>query len=242
MLSILERNETERQTEKKPALVRLQQVLSTPPDGTVEGPAPAGLTCEGQSKPAMAGPAPISATPRVVPPLAPVPVPPAAANIERDDAGSPEFQDFAQQFARSFLDGISHAMKDAHALLTQDRQRMETALKELESGLRDMETVRQEVVRLRERVDALGEGRDQTSGRLGQIEDKLRGSSGAMHTLEEARRRIEERLELQAGAIRILHNTVHSRNDELGKLFSGLQALQTLAADATRPTALPADL
>jgi polyhydroxyalkanoate synthesis regulator phasin/uncharacterized coiled-coil protein SlyX len=169
-------------------------------------------------------------------------VAPAALDAECRGAGSPEFQHFAEQFAVSFLEDVTRVMRDAHALLTQDRRRVEAVLDDLTRSLWNAETVRSEMVRLRERLDFLEQGRKQLADNFRQVEDSLSVSSSASSSLQRSHLQLERRLALQAGAIRTLHTAVGSREDLLDRILSTLQAMQIPVGEAAGSESVRHDL
>lgn len=239
MLSIMDLHPPELQSEKKASLARLQKVLSTPRYESAEEPTSAEGARERQLMHETAGSADVGWEAPVSPPLSPAPVAPAVVAAECRGAGSPEFQHFAEQFAVSILENVTRVMRDAHALLTQDRRRVEAALDDLTRSLWDAETVRSEVLRLSERLESLEQGRKQLADKLGHAEDSLSVSSSALSAFQSGHLQVERRLALQAGAIRTLHSAIGSREDLLDRILSTLQALQTPAGEAAGSQSLP---
>lgn len=233
MLSIVDLYPSELQSEKKAYLARLQKVLSTPRYESAEEPASPAFARERQFMHETAGSEPIRWEPPVNPPLPPAPAAPAVVDAECSGAGTPEFQHFAEQCAVSLLHDVTRVMSDAHALLTQDRRRVEAALDDLTRTLWDDQTARSEMVRLHEMLESLEAGREQLAEKLGLAEDSLGASSIAWTEFQSGRLQAERRLASQAEAIRTLHSAVGSREDLLDRFLSSLQALQIPAGAAT---------
>jgi uncharacterized protein YukE len=242
MLSILESNEPVVPAEKKMNITRLQQVLGVRPLAEGEEPSTAVVNHDEISVSKANGPVSLPWAPSAAPPRPPAAVPPAAAVWERSETGSPELQQFAEQFARNFLGSLSGVFKDVQALLTEDRNRLSAALEELRRNSRDTEALRSEIVSLRQKVESVEEGRQQLANRLRQAEENLSRSAGAAQSYQETRQQIEKRLELQAGAIRTLNDAVGSRDERLNRLLAALQAIDGAAAEAAVPRTLPNDL
>lgn len=243
MLSIFEdKTLLTSEPEKRPTRDRLQEVLGGRPVAVAEEPATVEVTSDDLAPPKAASPVPFPWEPKTTTPRPHAPAAPAAAGPQRSDSASPELQQFADQFARTFLESLSWVMKDVQALLSEDRKRLAAALDELRMNSRDAEAVRGEMDSLRLKVGALENGRQQLTSRLDQVEQNLSRSSGALHAFEETRPQIEKRLDLQAGAIRSLHDAVQSRDERLGQLLSTFQAMQTAAAGAVAPKALSNEL
>jgi hypothetical protein len=232
MLSIMDLHPTEPQSEKMASLTRLQKVLSTPRYESAEEPTSAACARERQFMHETAGSADVGWEPPVNPPLPPALAAPAAVDAECSGSGTPEFQHFAEQFAVSFLEDVTRVMRDAHALLTQDRRRVEAALDDLTRSLWDAQTVRSEMVRLREMLESLEQGREQLADKLGHAEDSLSASSSALSAFQSSRLQAERRLALQAGAIRTLHSAIGSREDLLDRILSTFQAVETPTGEA----------
>ena len=242
MLSILEPNKPVVQPEKKITIAHLQHVLGARPLAAREEPGSAIKTRDEILASHADGPVRLPWEPSAAPPRPSTPVAPAAAHPERSETCSPELQQFAEQFARSFLGSLSGVFKDVQALLTEDRSRLSAVLDELRGNSRDSEAQRSEIVSLRQKVESLEEGRQQLANRLRQAEENLSRFAGAMQTYQETRLQIEKRLELQAGAIRTLNDAVRSRDERLNNLVSTLQAIETAAGEATVPRTLADDL
>lgn len=222
MFSIFDHHETTAESERKLTLGRLQQVLEESPPASAEEPPTATAT---------------AATPG--PPVRAVPV---VADPQPSETASIELQQFAEQFARGFLETLTRVMKDVQALLTEDRKRLGTAMEELRTNSRDVQAVRLDVTNLRLKVEAMENDRNQLTSKLDRAEQNLDRASGALRTFEETRSQVEKRLDLHAGAIRSLHDAVQSRDENLGRLLATLQAVQTAAAGATVPKALSSNL
>ena len=169
MLSIFDRKEPETQTEKKPTLDRLQNVLGPQPNAAAQNQA-----------------APEAAAPRD-----------ARAEVPKPS----EFQRVAEQFTRSFLDCLTQAVQEIHTLVAEDRRRLEA--------------LQREVMELSQRVDSLISGQPDQIG---------------------------QRLELQAGVIRTLHNSLQAREERLDRILSSFQALQSISGGVSAPSSLPENL
>lgn len=161
MLSIFDHTEPETQTEKKPTLDRLQNVLG----------------------PRYNTAAPNQAAPVVVgeerrPPRIETPPTVAALRDGREEAPHPsEFQRVAEQFTRSFLDCLTQAVQEIYTLVAEDRGRLEALHREL--------------LELSQRVDSLLNGhQEQIEKRLELQAGVIRALHSSLQTREERLDRI----------------------------------------------------
>jgi hypothetical protein len=229
MLSIFDHKESEPQPDKKPTLDRLQHVL---------GPQRATATQDRAAAPAaVAEQPPVRPTP--VPPTswqrkpAPQrqetpPAPVATREERKPDANPAELQQFAEQFTRSFQDGLSQAVKDIYTLVAEDRRRVETLHNELDEASQS--------------IGSLVSAQQELAAMVGKAEDAVSIFSSATHATQDQQEQTEKRLELQAGVIRALHSMMQSQEERLDKILASFQALQSVSGETSASKTLPAGL
>jgi chromosome segregation ATPase len=159
-------------------------------------------------------------------------------------SGSPEFQQFAEQFMRSFLGGLSGAVKEINSLVSEDRRKLEEVFDFFARTSREVESVRGDIAALARTVETFAKSQDELATRIAKADEAIRNLSNASDAQEQVQQ-LDRRLELQAGVIRTLHNAVHAREERLERLLGAFQGLHALAADSAgssrRPT-LPEEM
>lgn len=256
MLHIFDQKEFEPQPDRKQTLNRLQNVLGGERRPGSDGPPAPGAAATAAPPPAEKAPATPPAWARKQsqnrpePPQAqPPPLPPSPAPIARHEplpavSGSPEFQQFSEQFMRSFLGGLSGAVKEINSLVSEDRRKLAEVFDFFARTSREVESVREEVAGLARTVETFAKSQDDLATRIAKADEAIR-SLGAASDDREQMQQLDRRLELQAGVIRTLHNAVHAREERLERLLGAFQGLHALAADSPgsgRRTALPEEM
>ena len=255
MLHIFDQKEFEPPPDRKQTLNRLQNVLGVerrpggddtpavaaavvtgPPAEKAPGAPPAWARKQAQNRPEP---------PRTQPPPPPPPtVPDARQEHVPEVSGSPEFQQFAEQFMRSFLGGLSGAVKEINSLVSEDRRKLEEVFDFFARTSREVESVRGDIAALARKVETFAKSQDELSARIALADDALRSLGNSSNGQEQVQQ-LDRRLELQAGVIRTLHNAVHAREERLERLMGAFQGLHALAADspgsARRPS-LPEEM
>lgn len=147
------------QPEKKPTLDRLQNVL---------GPRYVTAVQNRTAPPAVAE--------ELRPQRLETPLVAAALREAREEAPNPsEFQRSAEQFTRSFVDGLTQALQGIYTLVAEDRGRLEA--------------LHREVLELSRKFDSLSNGQQE------QIEKRLELQAGAIRALHSSLMGREERLD-----------------------------------------------
>jgi hypothetical protein len=258
MLHIFDQKEFEPQPDRKQTLNRLQNVLGAERrPGTDGPPAPgAAATLAGPPVEKASGTPPAWARkqpqirpepPRTQPQPLPPPPPPAAPVARQEPlpevSGSPEFQQFAEQFMRSFLGGLSGAVKEINSLVSEDRRKLEEVFDFFARTSREVESVRGDIAALARTVETFAKSQDELATRIAKADETIRSLGNAPDNQEQVQQ-LDRRLELQAGVIRTLHNAVHAREERLERLLGAFQGLHALAADSSgsRRPALPEEM
>jgi hypothetical protein len=256
MLHIFDQKEFEPQPDRKQTLNRLQNVLGAERRSASEGasapgavvvtelPAekPPGTPPAWARKQAQTRPEP----PRTQPPAPPPPVAPARMERVPEVSGSPEFQKFAEQFMRSFLGGLSGAVKEINSLVTEDRHKLEEVFDFFARTSREVESLRGDLAALARTVETLAKSQDELANRVAQSDEALLSFGNSSNNQEQVKQ-LDRRLELQAGVIRTLHHAMQAREERLERLMGAFQGLHALAADSpgsssARRPALPEEL
>ena len=233
MLSIFDNKEFESPPDKKVSLNRLEQMLGAQqrPAASEERPAAATAAAVAEEPPAarLAPPKPVNWERKTPPQTLPV-------RIDTPNAG---FQQFSEQFTRTFLEALASAVKDVHALVGEDRQRLESAFEFFTRTSRELDALRSDMGGVSQKFDLLVRGLQELSVRLGKAEEALNVAGSTEITLQELQQQLEKRLELQAGVIRTLHNGMQSREERIDKLMNMFQSLQAVANHSAAPMSLP---
>jgi uncharacterized phage infection (PIP) family protein YhgE len=232
MLSIFDNKEFEPQPDKKVSLNRLEQMLGAPqrPAASEERPAAATAAVAEEPPPSRLAPAkPVNWERKPAPQTTP-------ARFETPSTG---FQQYSEHFTRTFLEALASTVKDIHALVGEDRQRLESAFEFFTRTSRELDALRSDLGGVSQKFDLLVKGLQELSVRLGKAEEALSAAGSTGTTLQELQQQLEKRLELQAGVIRTLHNGMQSREERLDKLMSMFQSLQAVANQAAAPMTLP---
>jgi len=235
MLSIFDNKEFEPPQDKKVSLDRLEQMLGAPqrPAAAEERPAAATAAVAEEPPPVrLAPPKPVSWERKSAPQTPPV-------RFETPNAG---FQQFSEQFTRTFLEALASTVKDIHALVGEDRRRMESAFEFFTKTSRELDALRGDMGGVSQKFDLLVRGLQELSVRLGKAEEALSLAGSTSVTLQELQQQLEKRLELQAGVIRTLHNGMQSREERIDKLMAMFQSLQSVSTQAAAPMSLPEKL
>jgi hypothetical protein len=255
MLHIFDQKEFEPTPDRKQTLSRLQNVLGAERrPGSDDPPAPGAAVMTGPPVEKAPGTPPAWARkqaqnrpepPRTQPPPPPPPPAPAARQERAPEvSGSPEFQQFAEQFMRSFLGGLSGAVKEINSLVSEDRRKLEEVFDFFARTSREVESVRGDIAALARTVETLAKTQDDLAARIALTDEALRGLGNSSNSQEQVKQ-LDRRLELQAGVIRTLHNAVHAREERLERLMGAFQGLHALATDspasARRPS-LPEEM
>ena len=251
MLHIFDQKEFEPQPDRKQTLNRLQNVLGAERRPGSDGPpapvAAATVTAPPVEKAPATPPAWArkQAQNRPEPPRTqpPPPLPPTPAPVVRQEplpavAGSPEFQQFAEQFMRSFLGGLSGAVKEINSLVSEDRRKLEEVFDFFARTSREVESVRGDIAALARTVETFAKSQDELATRIAKADEAIRNLSNASDAQEQVQQ-LDRRLELQAGVIRTLHNAVHAREERLERLLGAFQGLHALAADSAGSSRRP---
>lgn len=122
---------------------------------------------------------------------------------------SPEFEKFAEEFTKSFLEAVSRAVEDIHGLVVQDRGT----------------------------VELLARDHRELGARVARLEEKV-AQQANNHGLEAILQEIQKRLDLQAAVIRAIHTANQARDEKLEKLIAAFQGLHALSGGASTPTAV----
>jgi hypothetical protein len=255
MLHIFDQKEFEPAPDRKQTLNRLQNVLGVERRPGSDGP-PAPAVAVATAPPAEKAPATPPAwarkqaqnrpePPRTQPPPPPpLPAPAARREPAPEVSASPEFQQFAEQFTRTFLGSLSGAVKEINSLVCEDRRKLEEVFDFFTRTSREVESVRGEIAELARTVETFAKSQDELAARIGLTDEALRSLGDSTNGQEQVKQ-LDRRLELQAGVIRTLHNAVHAREERLERLMGAFQGLHALATDspgsARRPS-LPEEL
>ena len=254
MLHIFDQKEFEPPPDRKQTLNRLQNVLGVERRPESDGPQASGAAVltgplaekapgtppAWVRKQAQNRPEPL----RSQPPPPPPPVPVAVQESVPEVSGSPEFQKFAEQFMRSFLGGLSGAVKEINSLVSEDRHKLEEVFDFFARTSREVESLRGDVAALARTVETFAKSQDELATRIAQADEALQ-SLGNSSSDQEQVKQLDRRLELQAGVIRTLHNAVHAREERLERLMGAFQGLHAIAADSTgsaRRPSLPEEM
>ena len=233
MLSIFDNKEFEPPQDKKVSLDRLEQMLGAPqrPTAAEERTAAATAAAVAEEPPPvrLAPPKPVSWERK------PAPQPPPV-RFETPNAG---FQQFSEQFTSTFLEALASTVKDIHALVGEDRQRMESAFEFFTRTSRELDALRGDMGGVSQKFDLLVKGLQELSERLGKAEEALSVAGSTETTLQELQQQLEKRLELQAGVIRTLYNGLQSREERIDRLMNMFKSIQASASQAAVPLALP---
>jgi ribosomal protein S6 len=255
MLHIFDQKEFEPQPDRKQTLNRLQNVLGAERRPGSDGPPAPGAAATVTVSPVEKAPGTPPAwarkqvqnrpePPRTQPPpLPPTPVPVARQEPLPAVSGSPEFQQFAEQFMRSFLGGLSGAVKEINSLVSEDRRKLEEVFDFFARTSREVESVRGDIAALARTVETFAKSQDELATRIAKADEAIR-SLGNISDGREQVQQLDRRLELQAGVIRTLHNAVHAREERLERLLGAFQGLHALAAEpaGSRRPALPEEM
>ena len=145
---------------------------------------------------------------------------------------------------RSFLGGLSGAVKEINSLVSEDRRKLEEVFDFFARTSREVESVRGDIAALARTVETFAKSQDELAARIAQADEALRSLGNSSNGQEQVKQ-LDRRLELQAGVIRTLHNAVHAREERLERLMGAFQGLHALAADspgsARRPS-LPEEM
>jgi hypothetical protein len=185
MLHIFDQKDFEPQLEKKPPLSRLQQVLTKESTAVGQDTAelPALVEDGWTAAPAPTGPSPRNGRPLPIPPeVRPAdqfPIAAAGRPMQNRNAELPGAEQFTEQFARTFLESMTGAVKQLYELVNNGRSEKE--MEPLRAGLA-----------------ALG-------GQFQQIEKRLELQAGVIRTLHAMLQSREERLERMLAAFKGLH-------------------------------------
>ena len=246
MLHIFDQKEFEPSPDRKQTLNRLQNVLGVerrPGSDGPQAPVAAVVTAPPPEKAPAAPPAWARKQaqnrpepPRSQPP--PPPVPAARQENVPEVSGSPEFQQFAEQFTRSFLGGLTGAVKEINALVSEDRRKLEEVFDFFARTSREVESVRVDIAALSRTVETLAKSQDELAARINQADEALLSLNNSANGQEQVKQ-LDRRLELQAGVIRTLHNAVHAREERLERLMGAFQGLHALATDSPGPSRRP---
>ncbi len=227
MLSIFEEARDRREINGKLSVARLQQLLG-PRDGTAPmGPVSA-VAVELESSPVARPAQSVFRDGDAASPVSRLSAESMPGPTERaDTAISAEFQHFSEQFTRTFLEALGRAVSDIHALVVEDRAKLETTFNSFSEASREMEGLHAQVASLSQRFDSLTSAQQDESLRLGKTEGALSVVSGVSESLQELRQSFGKRLDVQADAIRMLHAALE---DKEGRLERVLAIFQTLPA------------
>ena len=248
MLHIFDQKEFEPQPDRKQTLNRLQNVLGAERRPGSDGPqAPGAAVVTGPPVEKAPGTPPAwarkQAQNRPEPPPTQPPPPPPPLPIARQEhvtavSGSPEFQQFAEQFMRSFLGGLSGAVKEINSLVSEDRRKLEEVFDFFARTSREVESVRGDIAALARTVETFAKSQDELATRIAKADEAIRSLSNSSDAQEQVQQ-LDRRLELQAGVIRTLHNAVHAREERMERLLGAFQGLQALAADSSSSSRRP---
>lgn len=248
MLHIFDQKEFEPQPDRKQTLNRLQNILGVERRPGSDGPpAPGAAVVTGPPVEKAPGTPPAWARkqaqnrpepPPTQPPPPPPPVPIARPEHVTAVSGSPEFQQFAEQFMRSFLGGLSGAVKEINSLVSEDRRKLEEVFDFFARTSREVESVRGDIAALARTVETFAKSQDELATRIAKADEAIRSLSNSSGAQEQVQQ-LDRRLELQAGVIRTLHNAMHSREERLERLMGAFQGLQALAADSSPSSRRP---
>ena len=185
MLSIFDNKEFESPPDKKVSLNRLEQMLGAQqrPAASEERPAAATAAAVAEEPPAarLAPPKPVNWERKPPPQTQPV----------RIDAPNAGFQQFSEQFTRTFLEALASAVKDVHALVGEDRQRLESAFEFFTRTSRELDALRSDMGRRSRKFDLLVRGLQELSVRLGKAEEALNVAGSTEITLQELQQQLK---------------------------------------------------
>jgi hypothetical protein len=228
-------NPPAQEPEKKITLSRLHEILSPSqqPAGQTEDTSPP----ETQEATAPDRPRPIEIT--SIPPVLRTGAAIARAASEEspalplpsseDNNAAPvreDFLGFAEQFTRTFLDALAGAVAEVHRFATEDRRNLERVLETFDQNANEIDRLRQTVASLEREIGSLVGVQQEMSARLAGSEQDSRQLAALNDEMKQVRRGLEERLEVQAGAIRTLHAAVNAKEQRLVKLLTTFQTLQ----------------
>jgi hypothetical protein len=233
MLSIFEEDKHDQKINGKLTVDRLHQFLGSPHDTASKEPVGADASKPGSAPEVRSAESVFphgnatshGSESRAMPVLTPAP---------RTDAPiSTEFQRFSEQFTRSFLEALSRAVSDIHALVVEDRGRVETACDFFSKASQELEALHAQVESLSRRFDSVASAEQDVCLRLGKAEYAVNSVSGVKESLQELRQSFEKRFDVQASAIRLLRTAVQERDERLEKVMTVFQALQDVRSTVT---------
>ncbi len=243
MLSIIDYKESEPQPKTALSLNRLEQMLGTPPRPAASEERPvdiaAAAVAEEPPPARLAPPKLLNWERKLAHQSPPADLPPDARPAGRHGTPSIGFEQFSEQFTRTFLEALASTVKDIHSLVGEDRQRLESAFGFFTRTSRELDALRSDVGAVSQKFDLLVKGLQELSVRLGKAEEALNVVGSTETTLQELQQQLERRLELQAGVIRTLHNGMQSREERIDKLMNMFQSLQSFTSQAAAPPQLP---